>query len=90
MSLNSKDKKHLKARAHSLRPIVYIGHNGLTAAVNLEIDRALHDHELFKLRIQNEDRVLRKELFAEICQIHGAELVQMTGCVGVLYRQNEE
>jgi RNA-binding protein len=90
MSLTPKVRQQLKAKAHSLRPIVFIGHNGLTEAVNKELDRALNDHELIKMRIQHEDREVRRELFAEICEYHHAELVQQIGCVGVLYRRNPE
>lgn len=90
MALTSKQRQQLKAHAHRLRPIVYIGHNGLTEAVNKEIDRALNDHELIKLRIQHEDREIRRELFNEISRIHHAELVQVIGNIGVLFRENEE
>lgn len=90
MALNTKEKQKLKGHAHGLRPIVFIGHNGLTDAVNKEVDRALNDHELIKMRIQHEDRDVRRELFAEISKIHHAELIQTIGCIGVLYRKNEE
>lgn len=90
MSLTPKQRQSLKAAAHKLRPIVYIGHNGLTEAVNKEIDRGLNDHELIKMRIQHEDREVRRELYAQICEIHGAELVQQIGCVGVLFRKNPQ
>ena len=90
MSLTPKQKQKLKGYAHALRPIVYIGHNGLTEAVNKELDRALNDHELIKMRIQLEDRNVRREMFDEICKIHHAELVQVIGNVGVLFRKNEE
>jgi RNA-binding protein len=90
MSLTPKEKQKLKGLAHKLRPIVFIGHNGLTEAVNKEVDRALNDHELIKMRIQHEDRDIRRELFDEICQLHRAELVQVIGSIGVLYRENTD
>lgn len=90
MPLNPKQRQKLKGDAHKLKPIVFIGHQGLTDAVNKEIDRALNDHELFKMRIQNDDRDVRRAWYAEICKIHGAELVQQIGCVGVLYRKNPD
>lgn len=90
MPLNPKQRQQLKGKAHSLKPIVFIGHNGLTEAVNKEVDRALNDHELIKMRIAHDDRVVRRELYAEICKIHQAELVQQIGCIGVLYRKNPD
>jgi RNA-binding protein len=86
MPLSPKAKQALKAKAHKLKPIVLIGNNGLTDAVNKEIDRALHDHELIKIRIQTNDRELRRTLLTELCVHNQAELVQVIGNIGVIYR----
>lgn len=88
MLYTPKQRQQLKARAHSLNPIVAIGYQGLTTAVNKEIDRALQDHELIKIRVNAEDRTTRKALLNEICQIHSAELIQQVGKIGVVYRKN--
>lgn len=87
MSLTPKYKQQLKAKAHKLKPIVHLGNQGLTDAVNKEIDRALNDHELIKIKIQTEDRDLRRELYAGACDANQAEPVQLIGSVGVLYRK---
>jgi len=86
MPLSAKIKQQLKAKAHTLKAVVMIGNNGLTEAVNKEIDRALHDHELIKIRILSNDRDLRRQIFNEICQVNQAELVQVIGRIGVVYR----
>ena len=90
MSLSPKIRQQLKAQAHALKPIVYIGQNGLTDAVNKELNSALDFHELMKVKLQIKDRELRRELLAEICQIHQAESVQLIGNIGVIYRKNPE
>lgn len=90
MPLNTKFKQQLKARAHKLKPVVMIGNNGLTEAVNKEIDRALTDHELIKIRIATNDREVRRALFAELAEANAAEVVQMIGNIGVIYRKNRE
>jgi RNA-binding protein len=90
MTLTTKYKQQLKAQAHSLKPVILVGNHGVTEAVKKEIDRALHDHELIKVRIRTEDRDLRKTLFADICESLGAELVQLIGGIGVIYRKNEQ
>ena len=89
MSLTPKMRQQLKAKAHKLKPIVMIGSKGLTENIHLEIDRALTDHELIKIRIQGEDRAVREELLNEIIQISRAEKVQLVGGVGTIYRANE-
>tara|TARA_R110000868_G_scaffold53661_4_gene168113 strand:+ start:1086 stop:1361 length:276 start_codon:yes stop_codon:yes gene_type:complete len=89
MSLNTKERQHLKARAHSLKPVIMVGNNGVTEAVNKEIDRALNDHELIKIRIQSSDRELRQQLLTAITEATDSELVQKIGAIGVFYRKRK-
>ena len=56
MQLSNKQKKHLKALAHHLDPVVLLGANGLTEGVVAEIDLALEHHELIKVKIPGDDR----------------------------------
>lgn len=88
MPLTSKYKQQFKAQAHDLKPIVMLGNHGLTAAVHSEIERALHDHELIKIKVNEKDRVARKQLIADICETHKAELIQAIGLVAVIYKKN--
>lgn len=87
MPLNPKARQALKAKAHALKPIIMIGNNGLSDSVQKEIDRALYDHELIKIRFLSEDRDLRREFLATICEAHSAELVQVIGRIGVIYKK---
>lgn len=88
MVLTSKQKQQFKAQAHPLKPVVLLGQHGLTEAVQLEIEQALLDHELIKVRIPIADRDERKQVIVEICQARQAELVQAIGHIIVLYRKN--
>lgn len=90
MPISTKFKQQLKAKAHKLNPIVFIGNKGLTDNIKTEVDRALTDHELIKIRIQESDRAQRHELFQEICQTARAEAIQMIGGIGIIYRKNIE
>lgn len=90
MAMPSKQRQQLKAKAHALKPVVIVGNNGLTKNVNEEVDRALTDHELIKVRVNSEDRDERKSIFAEISETHHAEILQLVGKIGILYRKNEE
>ncbi len=51
MNLSTKQKQHLKGLAHSLKPVVLMGANGLTEAVLAEIEIALNHHELIKVKL---------------------------------------
>lgn len=89
MPLTPKGRQALKARAHQLKPIIFIGNNGLSENVKNEIDRGLNDHELIKIKIACGDRDLRKEMFAEICTLLNAEPVQLIGGIGTVFRKNK-
>jgi RNA-binding protein len=79
------DRKKFKAQAHTLNPVVMIGHAGLTGAVLAEIEIALNTHELIKVRIRAE-REERKLISEKICQDTGAALIQSIGQIVVIYR----
>ncbi len=88
--MDKKQKRHLKARAHHLKPVVITGQLGLTEAVLAEIDSALKAHELIKVRINAEDRQARREMVRQICDRLDAKLIQILGHVATLYRENPE
>ena len=52
MTLTSKQRKYLRALAHSLDPYIIIGKNGLSISAINSIIKALSDHELIKVRIK--------------------------------------
>ena len=79
-------RRELKARAHKLDPVVFVGGAGLSAQVLAEIDRSLKSHELIKVRV-NADRNDREAMLGEICGRTGAQPVQHIGKVLVLYRE---
>jgi RNA-binding protein len=76
----------LKARAHSLEPVVIIGGKGLTEDVVKEVDRALTAHELIKVRAPSLDRDARDKALKTLCEKTGADAVQQIGKVLVLFR----
>ena len=86
--LTTKQKKYLRALAHDLKPIVYIGQQGLSEAVLNDTNRALDDHELIKVRVRVGDRKARDEIIEELCSKSAAALIQRVGNVALLYRPN--
>ena len=83
--LTTRERSHLKARAHALEPSVQIGHGGLTDGVAAEIDRALKARELIKVKILA-DRDARKEIAEAIATRTESTIVQQVGKVVVLWR----
>lgn len=87
--MNIADRKRFKALAHSLKPVIMIGHAGLTAAVMQEIEIALDSHELIKIRIRAE-REDRDAISEQILKETRAELIQKIGQITTLYRMNPD
>ncbi len=90
MPLTDNQKKHLRRLGHALNPVVIVGQRGLTANVVAELARALHDHELVKVRARVGDRQARSALLAELAAATGAELAFQIGNVGLFYKKNSE
>ena len=90
ITLSSRERTQLKARAHHLKPIVQMGHAGLTDAFIVEVDRALAHHELIKVRIGGADREARDAAAREICTRADAASVQRLGNIVVLWRPKPE
>ena len=90
MSLNKKQIQHLKGLAHSLKPVVLLGNNGLTEAVVAEIDYALNHHELIKVKIPTDDRETKGLIVDAICRETQSTKVQVIGKTLIIYRQSPE
>jgi len=90
MTLNKKQIQYLKGLAHSLKPVVLLGSNGLTEAVIAEIDYALNHHELIKVKIPTDDRETKGLIVEAICRETNAIKVQVIGKTLIIYRQSED
>jgi RNA-binding protein len=87
--LSEKQRRHLRGLAHDLKPLIRLGNAGLTDAVAAETGRALHDHELIKVKAPGGgDREARDALFTDLAQRTASALVHRIGNVAVLYRPN--
>ena len=50
MNLSQSQKKQFRSIGHSLHPLVTVATKGLSETVMAEINRALFDHELIKVK----------------------------------------
>ena len=89
MKFTTKQIAHLRGLAHNLKPVVLIGHNGLTQSVLKEIDLNLNAHELIKIQVSIEERALRTALQTDICVKTNAIAVHHIGKQLVIYRKSE-
>jgi RNA-binding protein len=86
MKPSEKQLRFLRGKAHALKPVVMMGHKGLTDNVVAETVQALRDHELIKVRIRATDRSVREALLAELVSRSDCALVNRIGHVAILYR----
>ncbi|MDO9226251.1 MAG: YhbY family RNA-binding protein [Pseudomonadota bacterium] len=84
--LSVEQRKYLKALAHSLKPVVMIGAQGLSESVVREAGHALAAHELIKVRVLGDDRTAREAWFSELCAALDAAPVQHIGKLLLLYK----
>jgi RNA-binding protein len=90
MTLSNKQKQHLKGLAHSLKPVVQLGQNGLTEGVLAEIDGALAHHELIKIKVPSDDREEKTLIMDAIVRETKSIKLQVIGHVLIVYRQSDE
>jgi RNA-binding protein len=88
MALTIEQKKHYRSLAHPLKPVVTVAGKGLSETVLQEINRALDDHELIKVKIKVGDRDLKQEVITELCTATKCEVVQAIGHIAVLLRKS--
>jgi RNA-binding protein len=90
MNLTNKQKQFLKGLAHSLKPVVQLGGNGLTEGVLAEIELALSHHELIKVKVPTDDREEKSLIMEAILRETKAHKLQTIGHVLIMYRQSDE
>jgi len=86
LSLTPRQRSHLKGRAHTLEPVVFVGQAGLSDTVLAEVDRALTAHGLIKVKLAGAGREDREALTKDVCARSGAVAVQNVGRMLVLWR----
>ena len=88
--LSLAQRKYLRRLGHDRNPVVLIGNPGLSSNLIAEMDRALTDHELVKVRARVCDRDARDAMLAELAAATRSEVVQKIGHVALYYRRHPE
>lgn len=90
MTLTSRARAVLRARAHHLPAMVHVGHQGLTETVRQTLDDALRTKELVKVQFGKTFDGKPKEVANDVAAQVGAEVVQAIGRTVTLFRENPE
>lgn len=86
-ALSIQERKRLRQIGHALSPVVMLGGQGLSENVIEEINRALNDHELIKVKVVAEDREARQAMITEIAEKTDAQIAQTIGKIVLLYKK---
>ncbi|HQQ70732.1 MAG TPA: YhbY family RNA-binding protein [Alicycliphilus sp.] len=86
IQLTPAERREYRANAHHLDPVVMIGSDGLTPAVQKEIDAALNAHGLIQVRVFGDDRAAREAMYQQLAHDLSAAPIQHIGKLLVLWR----
>ena len=88
--MTGRQKRHLRALAHPLKPIVNLGKQGLSSETKREIESQLLDHELIKCKVLDSCPLSKKECAEEISTMTEIEVVQIIGKTLILFSPHPE
>jgi RNA-binding protein len=90
MTLSSRQRAELRARAHHLPVAVHVGHAGITPAIRQSLDDALRTRELVKVQFSKNADLTAKQAANDLARDVEADVVQVIGRTASLYRENPE
>jgi RNA-binding protein len=88
--LTGKQRRHLRALAHELKPLVQVGKGGIDDGLVKAVDQALADHELIKVRVGEAAGLDRHDAADALAAQTRSEVAQVLGNIVVLYRPDPE
>lgn len=90
MPVSAERRKQFRQIGHNLKPVVMVAEKGLSEGVLEELNRALEDHELIKVKMVINDREARKAAIDAMCNATGAEVIQEIGKIALVFRAARE
>jgi len=83
--MNEPTLSELKSRSQKLKPVIHVGHEGITDALVTALDQALSDHRLVKVRF-TDHKSERKQLAADLSARTSSRQILLVGHTVTLYR----
>lgn len=82
--LTNPQRKTLRGLGHDLNPVVLVGQRGISENLLENVEQALLDHELIKVKVHDPDII--DEVATRIHETTGAQLAQKIGKVLLFFR----
>ena len=83
--MNEPTLRELKSSSQKLKPVIQVGHDGITTALVAALDQAISDHGLVKVRF-TDHKSERKQLAAELASSTSSRQILLVGHTVTLYR----
>ena len=83
-------RRQLRGLAHSLKPIIQVGHGGVTDMLVQQLATALYDHELVKVRVLNNFDGELEEVAEALTKATESACVQQIGHILLFYKANPD
>jgi RNA-binding protein len=87
--MNEPTLRELKSRSQKLKPVIHVGHDGITDALLAALDQTLTDHGLVKVRF-TDHKSERKQLTAELAARTSSRQILLVGHTVTLYRMPQQ
>ena len=88
--MTSKERAELRAQANTLDTTLMVGKGGVSDAVVEEAERLLDARELVKGRVLEAALLSAREVCDALCEVTGAEGIQVVGSKFVIWRHSEK
>lgn len=87
--LTSSQRSYLTKHSHKVKPVVYVGQNGLTEAVGAAVNEAFKHNEIVKVKFVS-NKELKREISVELESYTESQMVRIIGNVAIYYKPFEE
>jgi RNA-binding protein len=85
---SGKLRKSLREHGHALSVIVQVGKAGVTPALLKQLEQALDDHELVKIKVAPDGPADRFAAAEQLAALGGVNVVQIVGNILLLYKRH--
>jgi len=84
--LTGKQKRHLRALGHKLKPLIQIGKKEIETALIAEANTSLDHHEVIKVKLLESCMLDKHEASEALAEAWHADVAQILGKTFLLYR----
>ena len=81
-------RRTLRGHGHALSPLVQVGKAGVTDGVVKQVNQALADHELVKIKVAGESPADRFAVAERLADEPGVNIVQIVGHIVLVYKRH--